>query len=182
MGFEKFKRPILGTGAQFVAQGTASTTPASVSGDVVVSDAIRAVSQTLTGALAVPTEAVTLAAGDQTISRNGVSFVTLGTSGAGRDAVIQAPSAAGQIKQIFVINNTTSSDMRIHTNATANTFWGTTHNTASLSTGSTGSPGGTPAGTVMLGLMAHSTTQWALFPGSTFNWDFAASTGSTSIA
>lgn len=132
--------------------------------------------------LRLPTESVSLAAGDQTISRHGVSFVTLGTSGSGREAVLQAPSAAGQVKHIFLINNTTSVDANIHTNATANVFWGTTYNTAVVSAASTGSPGGTPAGSAYLGLIAQSTTTWAVFPGSTFNWDFVASTGSTSIA
>ena len=177
MGWQKFKRPILAPGAQFLSSG-ASTGPGTVSGDLVLSDSLRAAGLTLSPALRLPPEAVTLAAGDQTVSRNGVSFITLGSSGAGRDAVVQAPSAVGQVKYIFLINNTTSTDTRLHTNATANTFWGTTFNTASLSTGSTGSPGGTPAGSVMLGLMAHSTTQWALFPGSSFNWDLSASTGS----
>lgn len=128
------------------------------------------------------TEAITLVAADQTISRDGVSFLTMASSGAGMEGVLQAPSAAGQVKYIFVVNNTTSVDTRIHTNATANTFWGTTFNTISCSPASTGSPGGTPAGTMMLGLVAASTTQWALFMGSTFNWDLSASTGSTSIA
>ena len=180
MGFNKSKRPILAPGINVTAG--ASTSAGSVSGDVVASDAIRALSNTLTGAFALPTEAVTLAAGDQTISRNGISFVTLGTSGSGREAVLQAPSAVGQVKHIFLINNTTSVDCNIHTNATANVFWGTTYNTASVSAASTGSPGGSAAGTNYLGLIAQSTTTWALFPGSTFNWDFAASTGSTSIA
>lgn len=182
MGYEKFTRPGLFPGLTVAAPGSASTSPGSVSGDIDVSDAVRAVSQTLTGALAVPTETITLSSANQTISRNGVSFITLGTSGVSNDAVLQAPSAAGQIKQVFVINNTTSVELAIHTNATANTFWGTTYNTATISGASTGSPGGTPAGTVMLGLTAASTSQWALFPGSTFNWDLSASTGSTGIA
>ena len=182
MGWEKIRRPILAPGGNFVAPGSNSTTPGSVSGDLVLTDTVRTAGMTLSAALAMPTEAVTLAAGDQSISRNGVSFVTLGTSGSGRDAVLAAPSAAGQVKYIFLINNTTSVDCAIHTNATANTFWGTTYNTATVSAASTGSPGGTPAGSAMLGLIAHSTTQWAAFPGSTFNWDFSASTGSTSIA
>ena len=182
MGFDKHKRPILAPGIAVHTPGSASTSPDSVAGDVDVSDAFRGVSQTLTGALAVPVESLTLTAADKTISRNGVTFLTLGTSGIANDAVLEAPSAAGQIKQVFLINNTTSDECRIHTNATANTFWGTTYNTATLSAASTGSPGGTPAGTVMLGLTAHSTTQWALFPGSTFNWDLVGSTGSTSIA
>lgn len=182
MGYEKFKRPGLFPGIAVATPGSASTSPGSVSGDIDVQDAVRGVSVTMTGALIMPTEAITLAAGDQSISGSGISVVTLGTSGAGRDAVIAAPAAAGISKQIVLINNTTSSDCRIHTNATANTFWGTTYNTAAVSTGSTGSPGGTPAGTVSLALFSISTSQWALVPGSTFNWDLSASTGSTSIA
>ncbi len=180
MGFEKIKRPLFVPG---IAVGTgASTTPASVAGDIDVSDAVRGVSVTVTGALALPTEAITLAAGDQSLSGVGISIVTLGTSGAGRDAVLAAPAAAGIAKHVVLINNTTSVDCAIHTNATANTFYGTTYNTATLSAASTGSPGGTPAGTVGLDLYSVSTSQWALLPGSTFNWDLSASTGSTSIA
>ena len=166
MGYEKSKRGIL------APSFTASTQLASnLWGNIVLS-----------GFISLPTEAVTLAAGDQTISRNGVSLVTYGSSGAANDAVLQAPSHAGQMKSIFVINNTTSVEAAIHTNATANTFWGTTYNTATLAAASTGSPGGTPGGTAGLILFAASTTQWALIPGTTFSWDLSASTGSTSIA
>lgn len=181
MGYEKIKRPLLAPGIAVASSG-ASTSPASVAGDIDVQDAVRAVSQTLTGAFTLPTETVTLAAGDQAISRNGISFVVLGTSGSGRDAVIQAPSAVGQVKHVFLINNTTSVDCAIHTNATANVFYATTYNTATVSAASTGSPGGVPGGTPYLGLIGQSTTTWALFPGTTFNWDLSASTGSTSIA
>ena len=182
MGFEYFKRPIAVSGVAVYSPGSASTSPGSVAGDIDVADAVRGLSATLTGAFALPTEAVTLAAGDQTISRNGISVITLGTSGSGRDAVLQAPSAVGQVKHIILINNTTSVDCAIHTNATANTFWGTTYNTATVSAASTGSPGGTPGGTMALGLLAVSTSQWSLVAGTTFNWDLSASTGSTSIA
>lgn len=177
MGFEYIKRPILTSGIAVAAAGSASTSASSVSGDVDVSDAIR-----MSGPLVMPTETVTLAAGDQAISGSGISVVTLGTSGSGRDAVLAAPAVAGISKHILLINNTTSVDCAIHTNATANTFWGTTYNTATVSAASTGSPGGTPAGTVSLALYSVSTSQWALVPGSTFNWDLSGSTGSTGIA
>ena len=182
MGFQKSKRPILAPGLAIATPGSLSTSAGSVSGDVDVQDAVRSVSVTMTGALVMPTEAITLAAGDQAISGVGISVVTLGTSGAGRDAVIAAPAAVGINKHIVLINNTTSVDCAIHTNATANVFWGTTYNTATVSGASTGSPGGTPAGTVSLNLFSISTSQWALQPGSTFNWDLSASTGSTGIA
>lgn len=166
MGFEKLsRRPLYSPGLQIApSSGTAG-------------DPSR-----LTGQFALPVENVTLAAADASLSSLGASFVTLGSSGTGRDAVLADPAVAGALKYIFVINNTTSTDLRIHTASTANTFWGTTFNTAALSTASTGSPGGTPGGTVALALVAASTTQWALMPGTTFNWDLSASTGSTSIA
>lgn len=168
MGYEYVKRPIRTKGL-LASTGTSTRGPADVASD-------------LAGGLKLPVENITLAAADQTISRNGVSFITYASSGAANEAVLQAPDESGQVKFIFVVNNTTSNEARLHTNATANTFWGTTFNTAVLSTASTGSPGGTPAGSVALGLVAASTSQWAVFPGSTFNWDFTATTGSTSIA
>ena len=163
MGFEKIRRPLLTEGLAIPASGSAPN-PAN-----------------LVGALVLPTESVTLVTADQTLSPDGVSFVTMATSGAGMEAVIPNPPCAGAVKYIFVINNTTSTNTRFHTASTANTFWGTTFNTATVSTGSTGSPGGTPGGTIGLTLVGASTSQWALMPGTTFNWDLLASTGSTSI-
>lgn len=168
MGFEYFRRPIRTRGL-LASTGTSTHGPSDVAGDVV-------------GNQKVPVETVTLAAGDQTISRNGVSLVVLASSGVANDAVLQAPDESGQVKEIFLVNNTTSVEAAIHTNATANVFYGTTYNTATISAASTGSPGGTPGGTAALRLISASTTQWALFPGTTFNWDLSASTGSTSIA
>ena len=168
MGFETFRRPIR-TAGLLASTGTSTRGAADVGSDIA-------------GGLKLPVETITLAAADQTISRNGVSFVTYGTSGLANDAILQAPDESGQVKFIFLVNNTTSVEAAIHTNATANTFWGTTYNTATISAASTGSPGGTPGGTPALALVAASTTQWALFPGTTFNWDLSASTGSTGIA
>ena len=164
MGFEKFRRPVLVDGLAIPASGSAPN-PAN-----------------LVGALVLPTEAVTLVAADQTLSPDGVSFVTMATSGAGMEGIIPNPPCAGAVKYIFVINNTTSDNSRFHTASTANVFWGTTFNTATISAASTGSPGGTPGGTVALTLVGASTSQWALVAGTTFNWDLSASTGSTSIA
>lgn len=168
MGFEYVKRP-LRTAGVLASTGTSTRGPADVASDVA-------------GGLKLPVESITLAAGDQTISRNGVSLITYGSSGVANDAVLQAPDESGQVKFIFVVNNTTSVEAAIHTNATANTFYGTTYNTAAISAASTGSPGGTPGGTPALCLVSVSTTQWALLPGTTFSWDLSASTGSTSIA
>lgn len=171
MGFEKIRRPLLTSGVQVPASGGSAPDPNGLVGD------LRA-----GGTFVLPTESVTLVAADQTLSADGVSFVTMATSGAGREAIIPNPPFAGAVKYIFVINNTTSSDTRLHTASTANVFWGTTFNTVAISTGSTGSPGGTPGGTPSLCLVGASTTQWAIMPGTTFNWDFSASTGSTGIA
>jgi len=182
MGWEKIKRPLLVPGLAVQAEGTASTTPGSVAGDIDVSDAIRGLSATLTGAFAVPIESITSATDAKTLSVTGVSFITYGTSGKPSDIILPDPTAAGLIKQIAVINNTTSVELNINTAASSHTFWGTTYNTATISAASTGGPGGVPGGTVFLSLVAHSTTQWALFPGTTYNWDLAASTGSTATA
>lgn len=132
--------------------------------------------------LIVDTESVTGSSAAQTLSAYGASFITYGTSGVPNDIILPAPPRAGVVKDVFVINNTTSVELNINTNATANTFWGTTFNTATLSAASTGSPGGTPGGTVALRLIAASTSQWALVAGTTFNWDLSASTGSTASA
>jgi hypothetical protein len=169
MGLAKFKRPVLlPKGLQAGVGGSTFTGKVVLSG----SSARLVVSNT--------TQAV--AAADATLSGHTAQFITVGTSGSGRELIIPAPSAKGEVKYLFFDNQTTSVDTRIHTNATANTFWGTTYNTASMAAASTGSPGGTPGGTMSLTLVAASTTQWALITGTTFNWDLSASTGSTGIA
>jgi len=169
MGFQHIKRPIRTPGVLASGSVNSTVTPSDAAAGVIASEShIKLSTQALTG-----TDAA------QTLSADGVSFLTYGTSGISNDFILPTPKYPGQVKEIFVTNNTTSVELNINTNATANTFWGTTFNTAKLSTASTGSPGGTPAGTVHLHLVAHSTTQWALAPGSTFNWDITGSTGST---
>ena len=170
MGFKVEKRPIRTAGV-LASTGTSTMGPADVASGVAMEGKLKLSTQALTG-----TDAA------QTLSADGVSFLTYGTSGISNDFILPTPVFPGQVKFIFAINNTTSVELNINTNATANTFWGTTFNTATLAAASTGSPGGTPAGTAMLGLVAHSTTQWAIFPGSTFNWDITGSTGSTATA
>ena len=188
MGFEKIKRPVLVPGLAVHTPGSASTSPGSVAGDVDVADdvrvadAIAAVSATLTGAFRVATESITTTTVAQTVSGNGVSFVTYGTSGKPSDVLIPNPAAVGIHKVIAVVNNTTSVELNVNTASTANTFWGTTFNSAAISAASTGGPGGVPAGTVLLELWSQSTSQWALAAGSSFNWDLSASTGSTATA
>jgi hypothetical protein len=134
---------------------------------------------TLGADLILPTEAKTAVAAAISLADHGVSFVTYGTSGGARDVLLPSPPAAGAVKHIFVINNTTSVELKFFTASSSRTFWGSTFNQIQISGASTGSPGGTPAGSLYLGLVGASTSQWAVFPGSTFNWDFSASTGST---
>ncbi len=176
MGWEYHKRPLLARGLHAASGLSPSTTPEGVDGDVNISDDL-----TVLGSLAMKTEAITTTNTPQTLSADGISFVTYGTSGITNDLILPAPPKAGAIKHILVINNTTSVELNINTATTdaGDVFWGTTWNTATISAASTGSPGGTPAGTVALMLIAHSTSQWAIVPGSSFNWDFTATTGSS---
>lgn len=175
MGVHKEKRPILATEG---IQAGETTSPSTFSSPITVSGLL-----TLSSGLKLASEAVTVSTALQTLSPSGVSFVTVATSGGDRDFKLPAPPARGVVKVVMVDNQTTSVDTVIHTatTSTANTFWGTTFNTASLAAASTGSPGGTPAGTAALLLVGASTAQWAVLPGSTFNWDFAGSTGSSSM-
>lgn len=169
MGHEWIRRS-LHTPGVLASAGPSTVTPADVgSGQIAMESNIKLSTESITG-----TDIA------QTLSADGVSFVTYGTSGASNDILLPAPKYPGQVKEIFFTNDTTSVELNINTNATANTFWGTTWNTIDISAASTGSPGGVPAGTLYLKLVAHSTTQWAVVPGSTFNWDFSGSTGSTS--
>lgn len=169
MGLNKSKRPILAPkGLQIGPGGSTFTGPVVLSGS--------------SSYLTLSNSTVSVTAAAQTLGNRSVDFLTVTSSGSGRDFILPAPQKKGQTKLIFVDNQTTSVDTTIFTNATANTFWGTTYNQVTHSAASTGSPGGTPAGTASLILVAASTTQWAATVGSTFNWDFAASTGSTATA
>lgn len=179
MGYAKFKRPILAPGITVSSGGVAGATgPGTVMGDLDVTGDLRTAGLTLSGGLNLAVESLGVSTALQTLSANGVSVLTLASSGAGRDFRLPAPTP-GAFKLILVSNNTTSVDTIIFSNGTANTFFGTTYNQAALAAASTGSPGGTPAGTVSLLAVGVTTAQWALWPGSTFNWDLSASTGST---
>ena len=169
MGLEKFRRPaLLPKGLQVGTGGSTFT------GRVVLSSS--------NSGLTLDAATRSVAAADITLATASVTFLTVGTSGSGREVLLPVPRARGEVRYVFVDNLTTSVDTRIHTNATANTFWGTTYNTIAISPASTGSPGGVPAGTPSFTLVGASTSQWALILGSTFNWDLSGSTGSTSIA
>lgn len=136
----------------------------------------------ITGGLRLASESITFSNTAQTLSDRGVSFLTLGSSNISGDVILPSPPYTGAIKYIFLQNTSTSIEGSIYTDATANTFWGTTWNTVNVSAASTGSPGGTPGGSPALCLVGASTTQWAVLPGTTFNWDFAQTTGSTAQA
>lgn len=155
MGFEYFKRPVR-----------------SALGESVVDD-LEAGNVELTGKFTLPTENLTGSAALQNLSTEGASFITQGTSGAGRDFRLPAP-VAGLLKFIQVSANTTSpNDTRIVTNTTAHTFFGSTFNEASVANSTVRSK------MFSLLLVGVSTSQWAVLSGSTSFWTFAASTGST---
>lgn len=163
MGFQKIKRPVFVPGLQ--ASSGLSTSPGSVDGDVRIG-----------GSLKVQVESVTSSTALQTLSANGVSFITASTGGGGRDFKLPAPPLAGAVKLIYVdqSGSTAPEVVRIVANTTAAVFFGTTFNEVACS-GSTVNPSGSP----MLLLTGQSTTTWAIGVGSTSVWDFAASTGST---
>ena len=168
MGFIQEKRPIFARGG-IVASTNSTRTVGNIAASLVTD-----------GANAVAVESLTGTDAAQTLSADGASFLTYGTSGISNDFIIPDPEFSGQVKYVLAVNNTTSIELNLNTAATSHTIWGTTCNTISCSAASPGGPGGVPAGTMALTLIAASTTQWAAFPGSTFNWDFTATTGSTS--
>lgn len=171
MGLEKIKRPLLLKNGLQTGPSGGSTFTAGV--------VLSGSSSFLT--LPVTTYGVTAAA--QTLSAKGCAdFIVMATSGSGRDFILPNPTQRGRVKFIFIDNQTTSVDTVIHTAATATVFWGTTFNTAAVSAASTGGPGGVTGGACALALIAASTTQWALLPGTTFSWDLSATTGSTATA
>lgn len=159
MGFEYFKRPL----RSVLGNSTLDT--------VTVENGL-----TLQGTLRVPTQSLTASTALQTLSTEGASFLTLDSSGAGRDFRLPAP-VAGLVKLIAVNRATTSPpDLRIVTNTTAQTFFGTTFNQALLADS-------TAAGARVraLLLVGVSTSQWAVLPNGTTatGWVFSGTTGST---
>ena len=167
MGFKVERRPILTPGV-LASVVTSTVGPADLTSDIAME-----------GTLKLSTEAVSASTAAKTLSDDGVSFVTVASSGKANDIILPNPLYPGQVKHVFFDNQTTSVELNVNTVATANTFWGTTFNTVTCSAASTGSPGGTPGGSMSLTLVAASTTRWALIAGTTFNWDLSASTGST---
>lgn len=164
MGIEKIKRPIVTYGVNAAAT-TSADSPSSLLNDIVAS-----------GGLKLPSESVTSSTALQTLSADGVSFITASTGAGGRDFRLPAPPRAGAVKFIYVdqSGSTAPEVCRIVANSTAAVFFGTTFNEVACQ-GTTANPAGSP----MLMLVGKSTTTWAVGVGSTSTWDFAASTGST---
>ena len=129
--------------------------------------------------LVLPTSASTATAAAITLSDHGVSFITEGTSGAAKDYILPKPPAAGAVKYVFISRNTSSNELQIHTNSTADAqnFFGTTFNTITIDDSTVN-----PAGTPFLMFVGASTNRWAVTCGSTANFAFSASTGSTAHA
>lgn len=155
MGYEYFKRPLR-----------------SVVGNSTLD------SLTLDTSLTLPVESLTASAALQSLGTTAVVHaLTQGTSGAGRDFRLPAPTA-GALHFVSLNTNTTSPDnLVIFTNTTAQTFFGTTFNQIRPATGSTAAAVKGRLSALFVGV---STSQWAVLPaGTTLAWVFSASTGST---
>lgn len=168
MGYEYFKRPVR------------SVIGASTFEDVTIEDDLTVQGDaTLSGDLILPTSSYTAVAAAKTLMNHGVSFITEGTSGSAKSIILPKPPAAGAVKYIFISKNTSSEQLTVYTNSTADAqnFFGTTFNEVKVAASTVN-----PAGTPFLMFVGASTNQWAVTVGSTINFDFAASTGSTAQA
>lgn len=169
MGFEYIKRPLRVLGSTSIVAGSVSADGLVTSGDFTV-----------------PVQSLTGTDVDQSLSDDGVTFITIATSNLKNSFVLPKPPRAGAVKYVFVNFNTTSGDeLDLHSGGTAAgssefTFWGTTYNTI---TGTAIAAGGgdNTGGTNGLLLVGQSTDQWACTViGSTVVFNLVASTGSTS--
>lgn len=113
---------------------------------------------------------VTLSTAVQTLNP-GLNLVVYGTSGVAADALLPEPSFVGEEITVVLNNGTTSLEANINTHATSSVFYGTTFNTATVAT--------TAADPPTIQFIAASTSQWALFQGTTASWTLAGTTGST---
>lgn len=167
MGHEYIKRPLR------VVNSTSLIPGVDFSGTVALS-----------AGLVLPTETLTAGNSMQTLSANGISFVT-STAGAGLRGGFRLPNppAAGAVKivvcDIAQANATAHDDVFnfcTFTTAAANNFWGSTSNgIKAVASGST--VGGD--GNISFTLFGVTTAVWAVDIGSTGIWDVAGSTGST---
>ena len=130
-----------------------------------------------TGGLAVPVNSVTLSDSVVTLVSGGVNAVTYDTSGNSNDAIIPAPSIAGEVLRIALNNATTSVEANFNTDSSDNNFFGTTgSNTIAIaSTAATLVPS--------FELTSVSTSQWAITAiSSSVDWTISSTTGSTGQA
>ena len=162
MGFEYFKRPVRTRGL-LASTGASTRSGTNVEGGLAVD-----------GPIGERVEAITLGTTARTLSGHGVSFLTYASSGGARDAILPAPEFSGQTKEIFLIKETSSEEAQVHAATTSAVFAGTTFNQITVAASTTFT-----AGTPYLRLVAQSTATWAVTVGSTVDWDFAATTGST---
>lgn len=161
MGFEYIKRPLR------VQSPVASTFE-----DITIEGTL-----TLQTDLVLPTQSLTASAALQNLASTAVVHIlTQGTSGAGHDFRLPAPTL-GQFKIIAINVNTTSPpDLRIVCNTTAQTFFGSTFNQIAVAD----STAAATKGRWTMMLVGVSTSQWAVLPGhTTSNFVLSASTGST---
>lgn len=170
MGYEVSKRPILAARGIQELLGSTFTTGVTFSGNV-----------TFSGDVVLPTQKIsTTEASARTITDHGVTVLNyassnISTKGSG-DLILPAPPSVGAVKEVFVIQNTSSEEVKVFHNGSGS-FLGTTFNTITIAATTTHSAG-TPY-LRFVGYTTGSTGQWAATVGSTVSWDFSKTTGSS---
>ena len=163
MGFIRERRPVVFRGGALASTGSTAT-GANLFGSLWTDGGFRFG----------PVETQTLGTTAFNLNGHGTSILTYASSGGARDAILPAPEYSGQQKEIWLIKQTSSEEAQVHAQTTSAVFAGTTFNQIAIAATTVA-----PAGTPFLKLCAVSTSQWAVTPGSTIDWDFAATTGST---
>lgn len=177
MGKEYFKRPLM-TDLTTAGSTVASVSDLRVGGALTVTGALTQTGNLVLNSLQLGRQSLTASTALQSLSSTLVAhFLTQGTSGAGRDFRLPAPTAGAMHFVSWNANTTSPDNMVVFTNTTAQTFFGTTFNQIRPATGSTAAAVKGRLSALFVGV---STSQWAVLPGGTTTaLVMAASTGST---
>ncbi len=132
------------------------------------------------GGVHLPSTSATLGSTAVTLSA-GLNVITYDSSGAASDMILPSPHV-GEILKVVMNNGTTSLEANVNTDATGNTFFGSTFNTITANS--------TANDSSAFELVGVSTSQWGIVSlsvnGTTGNthmdWSLSATTGSTGQA
>lgn len=135
----------------------------------------RAVGQA--GGVVLPVNTASLSSAAVTLAV-GVNVITYDSSGAASDMILPSPQA-GSVLKVVMNNGTTSLEANVNTDATGNTFFGSTFNTITANS--------TANDSSAFELVGVSTSQWGIVSlsvngttGAThMDWALSGTTGST---